>query len=121
MFWRVCEWVGDSPVTTAFDATFRDQASANQINSLGFAFVSEKLLRNLCCRNAGVARDESLNRVCHRDKVPATISPTRYRSVANVGIDHPPALHGAHRYWTIDALVAQAVARRSDKLMGQLS
>jgi hypothetical protein len=73
--------------------TFGDHAAANQINSLGFAPVGEEHFRNLCCRKARAARDERLDRVCHRDKVPTTIFPTRYWSVANLVVSHPSALH----------------------------
>jgi hypothetical protein len=40
-----------------------------------------------------MARDECRDRVCHRDKFPATISPTRYWSVANPRVGHPSARH----------------------------
>jgi hypothetical protein len=109
-FWRVCERAGDGPTTAALNPTLRDQAAAHQVNSLGFAIVSKKRLRNLCCRKAGMARDEILDRVCHRDKVPAIISPTRYRSVTNLRVGHPSALHGTR--------LTPEAANRSDKRMG---
>jgi hypothetical protein len=42
MFWAICERTGYGSGTGAFQATFRDQTAAHQINSLAFAFFGEK-------------------------------------------------------------------------------
>src|SRR5262245_4378656 len=90
VFWRICERAGDCSGTGSFQTTFRDKAAAHQVNTLGFALIGEKQLGNLSRSKAGLARNKAFDRVGYADKVPATVFPARYRSIAHLHDASPP-------------------------------